>query len=196
MAIRIARHTDLARMLEIYTPFVESTSFSLEYTPPSMEEFKERFDRITAQFPWLVWEEDGQVTGYVYASAPFSRAGYRWCAEPSIYIDPAFHGRGIGRELYRALEEILKKQGYQVLYSIITSCNEGSLAFHYALGYTFLAEFPRCGYKFSKWENVTWLEKRLNSVEFPTQSPSPWTDFVNINGNQSAILDKMPLFMK
>lgn len=182
MSVRFARHEDLPRILEIYTPFVCNTFISFEYTPPTPEEFSERFDRITAQFPWLVWEENGVVAGYAYASLPFPRPGYRWCAEPSIYVDPAFHGRGIGRALYRELEDILRRQGYQVLYSIITSCNEGSLAFHYAVGYTFLAEFPRCAYKFSQWNGITWLEKRLNSVDFPTQFPVPWTNVVNADG--------------
>ena len=61
------------------------------------------------------------------------------------------------------LEDLLQKQGYRLLYAIITSENEGSLAFHKALGYTFTAEMPGCGYKFGKNLGITWMEKRLFS---------------------------------
>ena len=70
MAIRLAVHTDLPQILEIYRPYVEKTPYSFEYRLPTLEEFTRRFDTITAQFPWIVWEEDGTVLGYAYGSAP------------------------------------------------------------------------------------------------------------------------------
>ena len=115
MAIRQATVQDIPRILEIYGPYVETTAYSFEYTVPTEEEFSRRLQSYTAQFPWLVWEEDGHLLGYAYASAPFSRAAYRWCAEVSAYIRPEAHGRGIGRQLYDALEQLLWRQGYQHL---------------------------------------------------------------------------------
>jgi len=183
MSIRFALEADLPAMLAIYAPYVETTAYSFEYTPPSLEEFTHRFRHHTAQFPWLVWEEDGQVLGYAYGSAPFSRAAYQWCAEASIYLSPAIHGKGVGRKLYEALERIFTLQGYYLVYAIVTSSNEGSLAFHKALGYRETAVFPDLAYKFGACHSVTWLEKRLRPVEYPSNPPISITDLVNINRN-------------
>ena len=86
-----------------------------------------RFRRITENFPWIVWEEQGEILGYAYACRPFERAAYSWCAEPSIYLKSSAQGQGIGRKLYLALEELLKLQGYRVLLALITGENTGSL---------------------------------------------------------------------
>jgi phosphinothricin acetyltransferase len=99
MPIRLATPEDLPQILAIYAPYVTDTTHTLEYTVPSLEEFTARFQDITAQFPWLVWEEEGKILGYAYGSLPFHRAGYRWCAEASMYLHPDAHRRGIGTKL-------------------------------------------------------------------------------------------------
>lgn len=175
-AIRPAVPEDLPELLEIYRPYVEHTAVSFEYTPPTPEAFRLRFLEHTAQFPWLVWEEDGRILGYAYAGAPWERAAYRWCAESSVYLREDCRGRGIGRALYAALEALLQKQGYRVLYAVITSDNAPSLAFHKALGYVPRAYFPDCGYKFGRWYGVSWLEKRLNAPGAPEAFPPAWKE--------------------
>ena len=193
MSIRTATAQDIPAILAIYGPYVEETAISFEYEVPSAEAFSSRFRQITAQFPWLVWEEDGKVLGYAYACAPFSRAAYRWCAEPSIYIHPDHHGKGIGRKLYRALETLLRMQGYHVSYAIVTSENTGSLAFHEAMGYSVLSEFPRCAYKFGRHLGIIWMEKRLNFAEIPSNPPISFPYFVKNSKNFTEILDNLSL---
>lgn len=193
MSIRPAIESDLPAILAIYGPYVENTAYSFEYTVPTTAEFTDRFRRITAQFPWLVWEENGQVAGYAYGSAPFSRAAYRWDAEISIYVAPEYHGKGIGKKLVHALEELLRRQGYATIYSIITEENRGSVAFHAKIGYQFLVEIPRCGFKFGRWLGIIWMEKRLCPDENPTAPPTPWPALVKNTRNLSEILDKITL---
>lgn len=191
--IRMAAEPDIPAILDIYAPYVENTVYSFEYSAPTLPVFTQRFQTITERFPWLVWEEDGKVLGYAYGSAPFHRAAYNWCAEVSIYIAPSAQGKGIGRRLYAALEQLLALQGFQVVYSIVTSGNSASLAFHKAVGYRFLAEFPACGFKHNRWHGIIWLEKRLSSVDIPTQMPIPWKDFVKNHRNLANILDILTL---
>ena len=179
--IRFATEADIPAILDIYGPYVLNTAISFEYSVPTSEEFTERFHGITAQFPWLVWEEDGRVLGYAYASYPFSRAAYRWVASASIYLAPAVQGKGIGRKLYAALEKLLTLQGYRKLYALITSDNPGSVRFHEALGYRFLAEFSDSGIKFQKLYSVVWMEKTLNSEGIPNNFPLPIHRVVNVD---------------
>ncbi len=176
MAIRLAGERDLPRMLELYRPYVEQTTYSFEYDVPCLRTFTQRFLDHTAQFPWLVWEEEGTVLGYAYAGAPWERAAYRWSAEVSIYLAPRAQGKGVGRRLYRCLEEILTAQGYRMVYAIITSENEGSIAFHRAMGYRKRAEFPDCGYKHGRWLGVSWMDKELRGEFQPSGFPRNWRD--------------------
>ena len=192
--IRIATIEDVPEMLAIYTPYVVNTTVIFEYTPPSLEEFTRRFVSYTRQFPWLLWEEDGRILGYAYASAPYTRPAYAWCAEPSIYLRPEARGRGIGTALYAALEEILRTQGYQVLYALVTQENAASLRFHEKLGFRQMVLFPDCGFKFGRWLGLIWLEKRLKIVETPTSAPAPWFQIMNNIQNFPNILDILSLF--
>jgi len=192
--IRIATEKDIPAMLGIYAPYVENTTYSFEYVPPTTEQFTKRFQKYTAQCPWLVWEEDGQVLGYAYGSLPFERAAYAWCAEVSIYLAPQAQGRGIGRQLYAAVEEILWRQGYRIIYALITSENTASLAFHEKVGYTYCADFPGCGIKFGRSLGVIWMEKRSNSVELPTSPPVSWRFIVENDRKLADILASFTLF--
>ena len=64
MSVRLATEADLPQILAIYAPYVTDTTHTLEYSVPSLEEFTARFRGFTKQFPWLVWEEAGEILGY------------------------------------------------------------------------------------------------------------------------------------
>ena len=191
--LRIATEADIPAILEIYGPYILTTTASFEYTVPSEEEFLRRFRSYTARFPWLVWEEDGEILGYAYASPPYTRAAYSWCAEPSVYLRPEARGKGIAAKLYEALERILLMQGYQVLYALITSENRASIRFHEKRGYGLRAEFPDIGYKFGRWLGLFWMEKRLKPVEIPSRMPTPWRTLMQDAQKISDILDILSL---
>lgn len=191
--IRMATLSDLDRLLEIYGPYVLTTTASFEYEVPTAEVFTDRFQNITRQFPWIVWEEDGVVAGYAYASLPFSRPGYRWCTELSVYLHPDYHRKGIGRSLYAVLEHILTLQGYHTIYSIVTGENTGSLTFHEKTGYTVCGVLKNCGWKFGRNLDVVWLEKKTNLGNIPSSFPVPWREIVKDDGFFQNILATLSL---
>ena len=176
--IRFATTADIPAILDIYAPYIINTGYSFEYAVPTREEFSKRFAHHTAYCPWLVWEENGQVLGYAYGAPAFERAAYSWCAEVSIYLSSRIQDKGVGKKLYTVLESILFMQGYQVIYAIITSENEASIAFHQALGYRQVAQFDNCGIKFGRRLGTIWLEKCRISAEVPTKMPVHYTQIV------------------
>ncbi len=192
--IRIATEGDIPAILDIYGPYILNTTASFEYEIPSRESFLQRFRSYTAQFPWLVWEENGEILGYAYGSPPYSRAAYAWCAEPSVYLRPEAQGRGIGTKLYAALEKILELQGYQVLYALITQENAVSVGFHLHTGYSHRAFFPDCGFKFGRWLGLYWMEKRLKPVETPIVFPESWSVIIKDAQKFGDILSILSLF--
>jgi phosphinothricin acetyltransferase len=172
---------------------VENTTYTSEYTVPTEEEFLVRFQDITAQFPWLVWEENGRVLGYAYGSLPFARAAYAWAGEVSIYLAADARGRCIGRKLYTALEKLLFLQGYRVLQALVTEENVGSLKFHEAMGYRTVATLPDCGMKFGRWLSVAYLEKRSEIGKIPSIMPTAFSSVVNSDRNIDKILEVLSL---
>jgi len=165
--IRQANLEDVARMLEIYAPYVAETAISFEYTVPTLEAFRTRFLGIAEKYPWIVWEDDGRIIGFAYASTAFERAAYRWDADVSIYVDREARHRGVGTGLYDCLESMLRRMGYCNLYALITADNLPSCRFHEKRGYVQEGLLRRTGYKFGRWYDVKWY-----CLNFPENDPS------------------------
>lgn len=161
-------------MLAIYDHYVRDTAVSFEYETPTAEEFSRRLEEHIAVYPWLVWEQDGRVLGYAYAGRAFARAAYAWNAEISCYLAEQIRGRGVGRQLYEAIESILRAQGVRKVFAVVTAANEASVAFHKALGYREAATYCDVGFKQGKWYDVVWLEKQLQPPGAPERFPIPW----------------------
>lgn len=166
--IRIAKISDADHLLEIYAPYVEETAITFEYVVPTREEFEQRMRGILAKYPYIVAESAGTIIGYAYASAFHPRKAYEWCVETTIYIDRGYHGKGIGRQLYEALEAALRLMGVKNANACIATpikadetLTDASVQFHGKMGYRFVGEFKECGYKFGKWYNMCWMEKHL-----------------------------------
>lgn len=167
--IRKAELSDAESLLSIYAPYVEDTAISFEYDVPSVDEFRQRINDISKNYPYIIAEKDGEIVGYAYAGVFKAREAYRHCVETTIYIKEDSRESGIGRILYTALEDELKQRGYINLNACIAwldTPNEHlthqSPLFHEKLGYKKVAHFHRCGYKFGEWYDMIWMEKLLN----------------------------------
>ena len=60
MGIRMATAADTAELLAIYGQYI-NTSITFEYTLPSEETFSARITGILAEYPYLVWQEEGKI---------------------------------------------------------------------------------------------------------------------------------------
>ncbi|MGB8194584.1 MAG: N-acetyltransferase family protein, partial [Chitinophagaceae bacterium] len=101
--IRLITLADAKATLEIYRPYVENTIISFEYEAPDMQEWESRIKTITAEYPWLVCEYQGEVIGYAYGSRHRYRTAYSWSCESTIYLSDKFHHKGVARILYETL---------------------------------------------------------------------------------------------
>lgn len=87
----------------------------------------------------------------------------------SIYVDVNVRKRGIGRTLYKALEEALKSMGILNINACIAIPRDeddsyvtyDSLNFHKHLGYILAGHLHHSGYKFDRWYDIVWMEKML-----------------------------------
>ena len=166
--IRTATTNDAEAILAIYAPYVEMTAITFEYEIPGIEEFRERIRNVLKKYPYLVAEAEGEIVGYAYAGPFKGRAAYDWAVETTIYVDRSRKRMGIGRKLYDKLEEALRKQGILNMEACIgypetedEYLTKDSVRFHEKLGYRMVGEFYKCGYKFSRWYNMVWMEKMI-----------------------------------
>ncbi|WIE76557.1 GNAT family N-acetyltransferase [Curtobacterium sp. MCSS17_007] len=118
-------------------------------------------ERRAAGLPVLVAEVDGAVAGYVTYSAFRPHQGYRHTVEHSVYVVPAFRGRGIATVLMEALVAHARAAGMHVLMAGICSTNTGSIALHERLGFTVVGVLPEVGRKFDRWLDLTLMRLPL-----------------------------------
>jgi phosphinothricin acetyltransferase len=135
----------------------------------------ERMRVVLTWTPWLVAvEESDRVIGYAYATRHRDRAGYRWSVDVSVYVDDAWHGRGVGRELYASLLDILRRQRFVNVYAGITLPNPGSVRLHESIGMRLIGVYEDVGYKFGEWLPVAWYGMRLTDPGDPPAEPLPF----------------------
>ena len=152
---------DAAACAAIYAPYVATGATSFEESPPTAVELAARIERVSATHPWVVSERGGEVAGFAYATTHRTRPAYRWTAETSVYVGPAHQGRGVGRELYETLLELLRRQRLQVACAGITLPNDASVALHETLGFERIGVYRRVGYKAGAWRDVGWWQLLL-----------------------------------
>lgn len=161
----LVRHADperdAAACAAIYAPYVDASGVSFEDVAPNAEQFAARMAETARRYPWLVLEHDGRVAGYAYASRHHPRAAYRWAADVAVYVEPASQGRGVGRRLYEALLELLRRQRLRSACAAIAMPNEASVGLHRALGFEHAGTYRDIGWKAGAWRDVSWWQLQL-----------------------------------
>lgn len=176
MFIRLATPADAQGILNIYAPYIETTSLTFETITPTKKEFAERMRQYLENWPWLVCETDGKIVGYAYASRYRERVAYQWSVECSVYIHNDFQKTGVGRALYSALFAILQQQGFNNVYAVINLPNEKSVAFHESIGFRYFATYEKVGYKLGQWKNVGWWQLQLNDYGDEPTAPIKFSE--------------------
>lgn len=179
ITIRMAEESDAEELLDIYAPYVRDTAITFEYTVPTLEEFRARMNKTLTKYPYLVAIQNDEILGYTHASEFKSRAAYDWAVETTIYVKQETRKSGIGKKLYLALEEVLKRQHICNLYACIAYPNPGSISFHEHLGYQTIGHFSKCGYKLETWYDMIWMEKMIGEHEINPKPFIPITELDN-----------------
>ena len=174
--MRIVQPLDAAAILEIYTPYILNTAVTFETEIPAAAAFEERIKHYTEKWPWIVYEVEGIIAGYAYATKHRERLAYQWCVESSVYIRDQFQREGIATKLYKALFEVLRLQGFINVYAGIALPNEKSIAFHEQFGFTNFAYYKSIGYKLGEWRTVGWWQKQINNYEKQPTAPENLAD--------------------
>lgn len=159
--IRKVLLSDAGSICDIYNYYIRNTIISFEEEEVSIAEMEKRITEVTKNHPWIVYEMEGKVAGYAYATNWQTRSAYRYSAISTVYLHHHSTGKGIGSLLYSQLFKLLEQTEVRVLIGGISLPNEGSVALHEKSGFEKVAHFKEVGYKLGKWVDVGYWEKKL-----------------------------------
>jgi L-amino acid N-acyltransferase YncA len=171
--LRFVSLRDAQAIAAIYAPVVTSSAISFELVAPDAAEMYARIGRHPADKPWVVAAIDGGVAGYAYASDFRGRPAYRFGVEVTCYVAEHARGRGIGKQLYAALIDVLVLQGYRRAFAGITLPNTASVALHRAMGFGEAGVMHAAGFKLGQWHDVAFYELALGALDTPAHDPLP-----------------------
>jgi phosphinothricin acetyltransferase len=164
--VRAADRNDLPAITAIYDEAVRSLTATFEIDPPGLAEMTRRFEALEAgAYPCLVACGAEGVLGYAYAGPYRPRPAYRFTVENSVYVDPRFHGLGIGRALLAALIEDCTARGFRQMLAVIgDSQNTASIALHAQAGFAHIGTFRAVGWKFDRWLDTVLMQRTLDGA--------------------------------
>jgi len=152
--IRPASTADASAICSIYNYYVKTSAITFEDVPVCADEMARRISDVISHLPWLVFEQDGNVLGYAYATKWRGRVAYRSTVESCVYVAHAHSRSGIGSKLYQALIPELRKRGVHAVIAGIALPNPASIAIHEQCGFEKIAHFREVGRKFDQWIDV------------------------------------------
>lgn len=159
--IREFKGGDEYQIADIYNHYVLNTHHTFETEMISAQEMLSRILETKQHYPFIVFEKEGQILAYAYASRWKQRQAYDRTVESSIYVRPNQHGKGIGSLLYTSLLDALKKGKIHCVLAGISLPNDISIYLHEKLGFKKQGVLKEVGYKFDRWIDVEYLNLRL-----------------------------------
>jgi phosphinothricin acetyltransferase len=108
MQIRVAVEADLSAIIQIYNAAIPSRLATADLEPISVKSRRTWFRSHEDRYPvWVITigdrniqsDQNEKIIGWLSLQMFYGRPAYHKTAEVSIYIDPMFQGKGIGKKL-------------------------------------------------------------------------------------------------
>jgi L-amino acid N-acyltransferase YncA len=157
--IRAYKTEDTQAILDIINYNILNSTALYDYNIRSYEQQKVILEeKIAKQFPVIVAELDGVVTGFGMYSEFRFREAYKFTVEHSVYVNTDFHGKGIGKILLQELIQLAKKQGLHTMIGVIDAENQSSVDFHEKFGFKTVGVIKESGFKFDRWLHSVFVQ--------------------------------------
>ena len=160
MGIRILVLSDWEQVKSIYEKGIATGNATFQTTAPTFEEWDDSHLK-TCRF---VDDHDGVVRGWAALTPVSTRCVYAGVAEVSVYVDPAFSGKGIGSDLLNQLVKASEQEGIWTLQAGIFPENASSLKIHEKAGFRILGIREKIGKQHGIWRDTVLLERRSQTI--------------------------------
>jgi L-amino acid N-acyltransferase len=160
--IRSATDADIPAIAAIWNPVIRDTDFTFITVEKTLPELARMLrDKSSANLPFLVAEISGRVSGFATYGAFRAGPGYARTMEHSLMLAAPVRGRGTGRALFLALEDIARTQQVHSLVAAISASNTNAIGFHLTCGFTRVGLLPESGHKSGRWHDLVLTQKLL-----------------------------------
>ena len=160
MEIRDAGEADLPGLLAIYNDVVATSTAIYSYVQTTLEERTSWWRaRVGMGYPVLVAVDESGVLGFSTFGDFRSWPGYRFTVEHSVHVRADTRGRGVGKDLVKALFPRAAAVNKHVMIAGVDAANEASIRFHERLGFQKSGHLREVGHKFDRWLDLVFLQR-------------------------------------
>ena len=161
LLIRRVEQADLPALLAIYNHYVETTAFTFDLEPKTLEQRQTWFDGFAraGRHQCFVAAKDGEAIGWASTGKFRERAAYNGTVETSIYLKPSEHGQGLGHRLFETLFAALAAEDVHAAIGVITLPNAPSVRLHRAFGFELVGTLTEVGRKFGRFWDIGLYQK-------------------------------------
>lgn len=152
---------DLHEVKRIYDWYIENSTATFHTEPVLIEQLKEFIYVKHPVYKAYMIYAGKEIAGYCFLTYHKKRQAYDRTAEVTIYLNPEWRTRGIGKIALIHLERAAQKAGLKNLIGVISGDNEGSISLFEKAGYIKCAHFKNVGEKFSKVLDVVAFQKEI-----------------------------------
>ena len=160
-SIRSATRDNAEAINGIQNHYIVHSTATFLTEPLTLEQRLAWFDNRSPSHPVIVAQAGGPVVGWASLEVFRGRPAYRHTAELSVYIDPDWHRRGVGRALVDELLGRTRALGHHALVGGCCSETTAAIALLEACGFSRVAHFREVGRKFDRWLDVVFLQRLL-----------------------------------
>ncbi|QES90307.1 GNAT family N-acetyltransferase [Rhizosphaericola mali] len=144
LSYRDAQKSDLQRIVDIYNTIVAGRMVTADEVEVTVEDRLVWFEAHNPNTrPLLVIEnEDQNVIAWVSFQSFYGRSAYNKTAEISIYIDPAFRGKGLGKRILNDMKLQAPQYGIETILAFIFQHNVPSMTLFQKQGFEIYGNLP------------------------------------------------------
>jgi phosphinothricin acetyltransferase len=111
--------------------------------------------------PVVVADDDGRVIAWGSLNAFNPREAYRHVADFSIYVERAYRGKGVGRQLLAHLIDLARALGYHKMVLSAFPFNGAGMALYERMGFRTVGIYREQGLLDGRWVDTVVMEKLL-----------------------------------
>ena len=152
---------ELPELVAIYNHYVRNTTVTFNTEEVDEEQFLAAFYADENKYSLHTVYKDSRIIGYCSLNPFNKKEAYRRSAYVSIYLDPSFTGKGLGKEVLEFLEQKAVEMEYRSLIALISRENTTSCSFFNKNGYHEVGELKQAGEKFGRLLDVVYYQKLI-----------------------------------
>ena len=154
--------SDIEAINRIHHEGIVDRIATLDTTLRGLEDTRAWVEERGPRHPVLVAEVDGAVVGWASLNVFNARAAYDHVADFSVYIERAWRGKGIGRQLLGRLIELARGIGFHKMVLSTLVHNTAGIALYSRLGFAHVGVYREQGQIDGRWIDVVIMEKILS----------------------------------